>query len=67
VSAATVRVRFGLRLDLPFGIGKNAGIMVFKTTETNFKALTEAVALIQNILGASGQGQYKDKIICERS
>ena len=67
MSAGTVRVRFGLRLDLPFGIGKNAGICVFRTTEANFKALTEAVALIQNILGSASVGSFAAKIVCERS
>ena len=60
------RVRFGVRFSI-FGAFRNAGVLVFRLNTEQAWALAHAVAELQSVLRATGQGHIADQIVFEAS
>jgi hypothetical protein len=60
-----MRVRFGFRLSLPFGLFKNAATFVFHATPEQFKALQTKVGEVQSVLILAQQSDIASRIFVE--
>lgn len=56
------RIRFGIRLRLPFGLFKNAGIFVIRGTEKQAEDLNNAFQTFRLILGGIDSGVANDLV-----
>ncbi len=61
-----IRVRFGLRIKLPFGLFPNAGILVGRISEDAFADVEEAVNLLATALVFAGRQDWAELLVFER-
>jgi hypothetical protein len=60
-----IRVRFGIRVRLPFGIFPNAAVFVLNLSAGNLELLRGQVTGIQEILHLAGYPQLAERIFVE--
>lgn len=62
-----MRVRFGFRLGLPFGLFRNAATFVFHATPEQFRSLEAKVGEVQGILILAQQSDIASRIFVKSS
>ena len=60
------RIRIGLRLSLPFGLFKNAGIFVIYGDLSKTKAKVEELKALLYGFGDSTAQDFADRLVCEK-